>query len=132
MWKAILQPYAIASRLLIPKLTALIFFAPSEERENGLPKWWWELWRFLLALEFKQIIEPNFNVLMVAGRAVNAETATALRWDSPHGFRLPAMMKMRISTPHYLEANERKASPFGFVLHPVHAKQSETNAAHSI
>jgi hypothetical protein len=26
------------------------------------------LWRFLLVLEFKQITEPNFNVLMVAGR----------------------------------------------------------------
>jgi hypothetical protein len=25
------------------------------------------LWRFLLVLEFKQITEPNFNVLMVAG-----------------------------------------------------------------
>ena len=58
-----------------PKAHGLIFFAPSEERENGLPKWWWELWRFLLALEFKQIIEPDSQVLMIAGRAINAETA---------------------------------------------------------
>lgn len=28
------------------------------------------------------------------------------------------MMKMRISTPHYLEQMKGKASPFGFVLHP--------------
>ena len=94
-----------------------IFFAPSEERENGLPKWWWELWRFLLALELRQIIEPDFNVLMVAGRAVNASTATALD-DQPVWMSLPAMMKMRISTPHYLEQMKAKATPFGFVLHP--------------
>jgi hypothetical protein len=58
-----------------PKAHGLVFCAPSEERVNDLPKWWWELWRFLLALEFRQIIEPDFNVLMVAGRAINAETA---------------------------------------------------------
>jgi len=28
------------------------------------------------------------------------------------------MMKMRISTPHYLGQMKGKASPFGFVLHP--------------
>jgi hypothetical protein len=28
------------------------------------------------------------------------------------------MMKMRISTPHYMEQTKGKASPFGFVLHP--------------
>ena len=28
------------------------------------------------------------------------------------------MMKMRISTPHYLDQMKGKASPFGFVLHP--------------
>ena len=28
------------------------------------------------------------------------------------------MMKMRISTPHYLEQMKGKATPFGFVLHP--------------
>ena len=28
------------------------------------------------------------------------------------------MMKMRISTPHYLDQLKGKASPFGFVLHP--------------
>jgi hypothetical protein len=53
----------------------LIFFAPSDDREEGLPQWWWELWHFLLALEFKQIIDPNFSVLMVAGRAMNVQKA---------------------------------------------------------
>ena len=100
-----------------PKAHGLIFFAPSEERENGLPKWWWELWRFLLALEFKQIIEPDFNVLMIAGRAINAETAADVD-GLPSWIALPAMMKMRISTPHYLDQMKGKASPFGFVLHP--------------
>jgi hypothetical protein len=28
------------------------------------------------------------------------------------------MMKMRISTPHYLDQMKGKASPFGFVMHP--------------
>ena len=100
-----------------PKAHGLIFFAPSEERESGLPKWWWELWRFLLALEFKQIIEPDFNVLMVAGRAMNAETAADVD-GLPSWIALPAMMKMRISTPHYMDQMKGKASPFGFVLHP--------------
>jgi hypothetical protein len=100
-----------------PKAHGLIFFAPSEERENGLPKWWWELWRFLLAFEFKQIIEPDSNVLMVAGRAINAETAADLD-GLPSWIALPAMMKMRISTPHYFDQMKGKASPFGFVLHP--------------
>jgi hypothetical protein len=95
----------------------LIFLAPSEEREKGLPKWWWELWRFLLALEFKQIIQPDSRVLMIAGRAVDAETATDNE-DQPFWIALPAMMKMRISTPHYLDQMKGKASPFGFVLHP--------------
>ena len=75
------------------------------------------MWRFLLSLEFKQIMEPNFRVLMVAGRAVNAETAADLE-DQPSWIGLPAIMKMRISTPHYLEQMKGKASPFGFVLHP--------------
>jgi len=100
-----------------PKAHGLIFFAPSEDRENELPKWWWELWRFLLALEFKQIIEPDSNILIVAGRAINAET-TADMDGLPSWTGLPAMMKMRISTPHYLEQMKGKASPFGFVLHP--------------
>jgi hypothetical protein len=100
-----------------PKAHGLIFFAPSEERENGLPKWWWDLWRFLLSLEFKQIMEPDCNVLMVAGRAINAETANEIEGQPPW-IDLPAMMKMRISTPHYLEQMKGKASPFGFVLHP--------------
>lgn len=100
-----------------PKAHGLIFFAPSKERENGLPKWWWELWGFLLALEFKQIIEPDFKVLMVAGRAINADTGTDVE-DQPSWIALPAMMKMRISTPHYLDQMKGKASPFGFVLHP--------------
>jgi hypothetical protein len=100
-----------------PKAHGLIFFAPSDEREKGLPKWWWELWRFLLALEFKQIGEPDSNVLMVAGRAIDA--GTSADFDGlPPWIDLPAMMKMRISTPHYLEQMKGKASPFGFVLHP--------------
>jgi hypothetical protein len=100
-----------------PKAHGLIFCAPSEERENDLPKWWWELWRFLLALEFKQIIEPDSKILMVAGHAINAETGTDLA-DQPSWIHLPAMMKMRMSTPHYLDQLKGKASPFGFVLHP--------------
>jgi hypothetical protein len=100
-----------------PKAHGLIFFAPSDERENGLPKWWWELWRFLLTLEFKQIIEPDSNVLMVAGRVINAETSADVQ-GLPSWIALPAMMKMRISTPHYFDQMKGKASPFGFVLHP--------------
>jgi len=100
-----------------PKAHGLIFFAPSEERESGLPKWWWELWHFLLRLEFKQIIEPGLNVLMVAGRAMNVATASD-SYGQPSWIALPAMMKMRISTPHYLDQMKGKASPFGFVLHP--------------
>jgi len=100
-----------------PKAHGLIFFAPSEDRENGLPKWWWELWRFLLALEFEQITEPHSNVLMVAGRAVNAETGSDIN-GQPSWITLPALLKMRMSTPHYLEQMKGKASPFGFVLHP--------------
>ena len=103
--------------IVAPKAHGLIFFAPSDEREGGLPKWWWELWRFLLTLEFKQIIEPDSNFLMVAGRAINAETGTDAE-GQPSWIGLPAMMKMRISTPHYLEQMKGKASPFGFVLHP--------------
>ena len=100
-----------------PKAHGLIFFAPSEEKENDLPKWWFELWRFLLSLEFKQITDPSFNVLMLGGRAVNAATNTDVS-GQPSWISLPAMMKMRISTPHYLEQMKGKASPFGFVLHP--------------
>src|SRR5215468_7032071 len=72
-----------------PKAHGLIFCAPTEERENGLPKWWWELWRFLLALEFKQIIEPDFNVLTVGGRAINAETSADVD-GVPSWIALPA------------------------------------------
>lgn len=50
-------------KIVDPKAHGLIFFAPSEERENELPKWWWELWRFVLALEFRQIIEPDSTIL---------------------------------------------------------------------
>ncbi len=100
-----------------PKAHGLIFFAPSEEREHGLPKWWWELWRYLLALEFKQIIDPDSDILMIGGRVINAQTATDDDFQ-PSWIGLPAMMKMRISTPHYLEQMKGKASPFGFVLHP--------------
>jgi len=114
------QPYCSHRQcvtIVDPKAHGLIFFAPSEEQQNCMPKWWWELWRFLLALEFKQIIEPDANVLMVAGRALNAETAADID-GLPSWIALPAMMKMRISTPHYLDQMKRKASPFGFVLHP--------------
>ena len=114
------QPYCSHRKcvtIVDPKAHGLIFFAPSEERENGLPKWWWELWRFLLALEFKQIIAPDSNVLLVAGRAINAETAADVD-GTPSWIALPAMMKMRISTPHYFDQMKGKASPFGFVLHP--------------
>ncbi len=100
-----------------PKAHGLIFFAPSEERESGLPKWWWELWYFLLRLEFKQIIDPDLEVLMVSGRAMNVATASD-SYGQPSWIALPAMMKMRISTPHYLDQMKRKATPFGFVLHP--------------
>ena len=100
-----------------PKAHGLIFSAPSEERENGLPKWWWELWRFILPLEFRQIIEPDSTILTIAGRPINADTAADLD-GRPSWIDLPAMMKMRISTPHYLEQMKGKASPFGFVLHP--------------
>ncbi|MGB6624330.1 MAG: hypothetical protein WBE43_06050, partial [Candidatus Acidiferrales bacterium] len=114
------QPYCSHSAcvtIVDPKAHGLIFFAPSEERENGLPKWWWELWRFLLALEFKQIIDPSFNVLMLGGRAIDSETSTPVDGE-PAWIGLPAMMKMRVSTPHYLGQLKGKASPFGFVLHP--------------
>jgi len=114
------QPYCNHHRCVTvvdPKAHGLIFFAPSEERQNGLPKWWWELWHFLLPLEFKQIIQPDFKVLMVAGRAINAETATDVD-GLPSWIALPAMMKMRMSTPHYMAQMKGKASPFGFVLHP--------------
>ncbi len=105
------------STVVDPKAHGLIFLAPSEERVNGLPKWWWELWHFLLKLEFKQIIDPDFNVLMVGGRAVDADTGIDVS-EQPKWIGLPAMMKMRISTPHYLAQMKGKASPFGFVLHP--------------
>ena len=114
------QPYCSHSgcvTIIDPKAHGLIFFAPSEERENGLPKWWWELWRFLLALEFKQILDPSFDVLMLGGRAIDSATSTPVD-GQPSWIGLPAMMKMRISTPHYLEQMKGKASPFGFVLHP--------------
>ncbi|MHB8486053.1 MAG: hypothetical protein ACYDCM_10035 [Candidatus Acidiferrales bacterium] len=114
------QPYCNHSgciTIVDPKAHGLIFFAPSEERENGLPKWWWELWRFLLTLEFRQIIEPSFNVLMLGGRAIDSETSTPVDGE-PAWIGLPAMMKMRVSTPHYLGQLKGKASPFGFVLHP--------------
>jgi hypothetical protein len=100
-----------------PKAHGLIFFAPSDQRERDLPKWWWELWHFLLALEFKQITNPEFNYLTVAGRVVNTQTCRDVE-GQPTWIGLPAMMKMRISTPHYLDQMKGEASPFGFVLHP--------------
>jgi hypothetical protein len=104
-------------RIVDPKAHGLIFLAPSDERESGLPKWWWELWRFLLALEFKQLTDPEFNVLMIGGQAIDSTTATPID-SQPEWIGLPAMMKMRISTPHFLDQMKGKASPFGFVLHP--------------
>jgi hypothetical protein len=114
------QPYCSHRNCIAivdPKAHGLIFFAPSEERENELPKWWWELWRFLSALEFRQIMEPDSHVLMVAGRVIDAETTADLD-GLPPWIELPAMMKMRMSTPHYLAQMKGKASPFGFVFHP--------------
>lgn len=38
------QPYCQHRKCVTiadPKAHGLIFFAPSEERENWLPKWWW-------------------------------------------------------------------------------------------
>lgn len=100
-----------------PKAHGLIFVAPDDARENGLPKWWSELWRFLLGLEFRQILNPSASVVMVGGRAVDAGT-TADVDGQPSWMSLPAMFKMRMSTPHYLKQMRDKASPFGFVLHP--------------
>jgi hypothetical protein len=48
---------------------------------------------------------------------VDADTGKAVS-GQPKWIGLPAMMKMRISTPHYLQQMKGKASPFGFVLHP--------------
>jgi hypothetical protein len=114
------QPYCSHRKCVTvvnPKAHGLIFCAPSDQRENDLPKWWWELWRFVLALEFKQILEPESKVLMVGGRVLNVETATDIE-GIPPWIALPAMMKMRMSTPHYLNQMKNKASPFGFVFHP--------------
>jgi hypothetical protein len=104
-------------QIVDPKAHGLIFLAPSDERENDLPKWWWELWRFLLRLEFRQIKDPEFKVLMIGGKAVDADTARAIG-GQPKWISLPAMLKMRISTPHFMEQMKGKVSPFGFVLHP--------------
>jgi hypothetical protein len=70
-----------------------------------------------LVLEFKQIIEPDCSVLMIAGRTIDAKTAADID-GLPSWIAIPAMMKMRISTPHHLHQMKDKASPFGFVLHP--------------
>jgi hypothetical protein len=100
-----------------PKAHGLIFSAPTEDRENGTPKWWWELWRFLLAVEFRQVGKEVPSVLLFAGRAIDTKTMADVD-GLPPWIGLPAMMKMRISTPHYLEQMKGKANPFGFVLHP--------------
>ncbi len=57
------------------------------------------------------------RVLLFAGRAIDTETMADVD-GLPPWIGLPAMMKMRISTPHYLDQMKGKASPFGFVLHP--------------
>jgi len=100
-----------------PKAHGLIFVAPSDEREDGLPKWWWELWSFILTLEFRQILEPDFILLMIGGHVIDAGSANSID-GQPSWIGLPAMMKMRISTPHYLQQLKGQATPFGFVLHP--------------
>jgi hypothetical protein len=56
-------------------------------------------------------------VLLFAGRAIDTETMADVD-GLPTWIDLPAMMKMRMSTPHYLDQMKGKASPFGFVLHP--------------
>ena len=109
--------HANCLEIVDPKAHGLVFFAPSDKRENNLPKWWWELWRFLLALEFRQIQNPEFKVLMIGGKAVDADTARAIP-NQPKWISLPAMMKMRISTPHFMEQMKERVSAFGFVLHP--------------
>ena len=85
-----------------PKAHGLIFVAPSEEREKGLPKWWWELWRFLLMLEFKDIIEPNCGFLLIGGRAIDSKT-TADVDGQPSWITLPAMMPARLDSSCILE-----------------------------
>ena len=70
----------------------VIFCAPSEEQENDLPKWWWELWRFLLALEFDEMREQDSRVLLFAGRVI--DTVTMRNVDGlPEWLGLPAMMR---------------------------------------
>jgi len=115
--------------IVAPKAHGLIFLAPSEEREKGLPKWWWEMWGFLLALEFKQITEPDFNYLAVAGRVVDVRTANDVE-GQPTWIALPAMMKMRISTPHYLE--QMKGQPVRVRFASSNARQAEAHAAHAV
>ena len=56
------QPYCNHRKcvtIVDPKAHGLIFFAPSDERENGLPKWWWELWRFLWRLNSSRLSSRN-------------------------------------------------------------------------
>ena len=48
---------------------------------------------------------------------MDAETAMDVE-GVPSWVTLPAMMKMRMSTPHYLKQMKNFASPFGFVMHP--------------
>ena len=66
---------------------------------------------------FKQMREQIPRVLLLAGRAIDTETMADVD-GLPSWIDLPAMMKMRISTPNYLKQMKGKASPFGFVLHP--------------
>ncbi len=61
--------------------------------------------------------EPGFDFLAIAGRVINAETSADVD-GQPSWMPLPAVMKMRMSTPHYLKQMKGKASPFGFVMHP--------------
>jgi hypothetical protein len=113
-----------------PKAHSLIFCAPTEEIENDLPQWWWELWRFLLTLEFKQIMEPDFSFLTVAGRVIN--TATSVKVDGqPSWIDLPAMMKMRMSTPLF-GTDERQSQSVRICFASSNARKAEAHAAHPV
>jgi hypothetical protein len=107
-----------------------VLFAPSEDREDGLPKWWWELWRFLLTLEFKQIIEPDFNVLMVGGplRALDADTGTDV--DGQPSWIAHNEDENLNAT--YFGPDEKQSQPVRICLASSDTRQAETHAAHPI
>ncbi len=103
-------------KIVDPKAHGLIFFAPSDEREKGLPKWWWELWRFLLT---SNLGKSKSRIQSFDDWREGSKCGDCPEIDSqPKWISLPAMMKMRISTPHFFEQMKGKVSPYGFVLHP--------------